>query len=190
MIAWHDCIALCGFSEDEVRAIAEHEHVPDVVTAGLASSLLMQAHGVETVRHMINDDIRAASDSGDYRLARDLLACLQHFLMKAPLVFTAMTACLFVTEAAAEEVGDKRAGRIYAQAHCGECHGVESADEISPQLDAPNFVSVANTPGMTARALAVWLQTSHPNMPNFMIPDEQKDNVIAYIMSLRSPSAP
>jgi hypothetical protein len=43
---------------------------------------------------------------------------------------------------------------------------------------------------MTARALAVWLQTSHPSMPNIMIPAEQKDDVIAYIMSLRSPSAP
>jgi mono/diheme cytochrome c family protein len=99
-------------------------------------------------------------------------------------------ACLIVTGAGAQEAGDKAAGRTYAQAHCGECHGVESADEVSPDFNAPNFVAVANTPGMTARALAVWLQTSHPNMPNFMIPDQQKDDVIAYIMSLRSPSKP
>ncbi len=47
MISWHDCIALCGFNEAEVRAIAEHEHVPDVVAAGPANSLLKQTHGIE-----------------------------------------------------------------------------------------------------------------------------------------------
>jgi hypothetical protein len=40
---------------------------------------------------------------------------------------------------------------------------------------------------MTARALAVWLQTSHPTMPDFIIPPGDMDNVIAYIMSLRTP---
>jgi mono/diheme cytochrome c family protein len=109
--------------------------------------------------------------------------------MKGICAIAAISVCFIATGAAAEEVGDKREGRTYAQAHCGECHGIESADEISPDFNAPNFIAIANTPGMTARALAVWLQTSHPNMPNFMIPDEQKDNVIAYIMSLRSPSA-
>ena len=84
MISWHDCIALCGFNEAEVRAIAEHEHVPDVVAAGLANSLLKQAHGIESVRHMIVEDIKAAHDSGDFRHARELLVCLQHFLNEHP----------------------------------------------------------------------------------------------------------
>ena len=84
MISWHDCIALCGFNEAEVRAIAEHEHVPDVVAASLANSLLKQAHGIEAVRHMIVEDIKAAHDSGDYRHARELVACLQHFLNEHP----------------------------------------------------------------------------------------------------------
>jgi hypothetical protein len=84
MISWHDCIALCGFNEAEVRAIAEHEHVPDVVAAGLANSLLKQAHGIESVRHMIVEDIKVAHDSGDLRHARELLVCLQHFLNEHP----------------------------------------------------------------------------------------------------------
>ena len=87
------------------------------------------------------------------------------------------------------DVGNVREGLIYARAHCGECHAVESSDEISPDIHAPNFVSVANTPGMTERALVVWLQTSHPTMPNIILPPDQRDNVVAYIMSLkRSPS--
>jgi hypothetical protein len=35
-----DCIALCGLEEDEVEAIAEHEHLPDVAAAALAQYLL------------------------------------------------------------------------------------------------------------------------------------------------------
>jgi hypothetical protein len=84
MISWHDCIALCGFNEAEVRAIAEHEHVPDVVAAGLANSLLRKSHGVEAVRHMIVEDIRAAHDNGDFRHAGELMACLRHFLNEHP----------------------------------------------------------------------------------------------------------
>ena len=88
-------------------------------------------------------------------------------------------------DAAAEEPGDARAGHDYARAHCAECHAVEAAADFSPDLSAPPFANVANTPGMTERALAVWLQTSHPTMPNLIIPPADRDNVIAYIMSLK-----
>ena len=37
---------------------------------------------------------------------------------------------------------------------------------------------------MTATALAVWLQTSHPTMPNIMLAPNDMDNVFAYILSL------
>jgi hypothetical protein len=84
MITLEDCIALCGFTEAEIRAIAEHEHVPDIVAAGLASTLLKQKHGVEAVRHMIVDDIRAAHERGDQVHVKELLACLHHFLAEHP----------------------------------------------------------------------------------------------------------
>lgn len=88
--------------------------------------------------------------------------------------------------ARAEELGDVQKGHAYARAYCGECHGVETANQdFSPNVDAPDFSVVANTPGMTERALGVWLQTSHPTMPNFLIAAEDRDNVVAYIMSLK-----
>ncbi|HML28124.1 MAG TPA: cytochrome C, partial [Hyphomicrobium sp.] len=55
----------------------------------------------------------------------------------------------------------------------------------SPHPGAPSFTSVAKTSGMTGRALAVWLDTSHPTMPNFVLRTEDRDNVVAYIMSLK-----
>jgi hypothetical protein len=50
---------------------------------------------------------------------------------------------------------------------------------------APTFRAIANTPGMTALALTVFLRTPHRNMPNLIISDSDRDNVIAYILSLR-----
>ena len=89
--------------------------------------------------------------------------------------------------ASAEEPGNPVRGLAYARAHCAECHGVETAKgDFSPNINAPDFSVVANTPGMTERALAVWLQTSHPTMPNLMIPPGDRDDLAAYIMSLKT----
>ncbi len=48
------------------------------------------------------------------------------------------------------------------------------------------FEDVANTPGMNARALVVWLQSPHPTMPHFIIPAQDTDNIVSYITSLRT----
>lgn len=87
---------------------------------------------------------------------------------------------------AAQTLGNAREGEAYAKAHCAECHTVDRSGDVSPDFSAPPFFAVANTPGMTERALAVWLQTSHPNMPDFIIPEDIRDNLIAYIMGLKT----
>ena len=38
MISIEDCIAMCGLTEQEVMAIAEHEHVPEIAAAAMAGS--------------------------------------------------------------------------------------------------------------------------------------------------------
>ncbi len=85
----------------------------------------------------------------------------------------------------AEEFGDANRGLDYVKKSCTECHAVEAAEAYSPNPDAPTFEEVAKTPGMTARALVVWLQSPHPTMPNLMVPPEDRDNVVAYILSLK-----
>ena len=37
MITLEDCVALCGLTEQEVLAIAEHEHLPEIAAVALAS---------------------------------------------------------------------------------------------------------------------------------------------------------
>lgn len=55
---------------------------------------------------------------------------------------------------------------------------------------ATPFKDVANNPGMTGTALAVWLQTSHPTMPNFILEKQDMLNVVAYILSLKDDDQP
>ena len=84
MITLDDCIALCGLTEDEVLAIAEHEHLPAVAAAALGSFLVQQTHGTELLRTIIVDDIRRAQRRRDERHVRRLLHVLHHFLASHP----------------------------------------------------------------------------------------------------------
>jgi hypothetical protein len=84
MISVQDCIDLCGLNEDEVAAIGEHEHIPEVAAAALASYLLHQPHGEETIRTMIIDDIRTALYQGRVTHAAELFMALRHFLEQHP----------------------------------------------------------------------------------------------------------
>ena len=39
MITLEDCLAFCGLTEEEVLAIAEHEHMPEIAAAAFAEYL-------------------------------------------------------------------------------------------------------------------------------------------------------
>ena len=84
MITLQDCIGLCGLDEDEVAAISEHEHVPEIAATALASYLLHQPHGSEAIRSMIIDDIHKALDDGRVKHAAELFGALQQFLRDHP----------------------------------------------------------------------------------------------------------
>jgi len=84
MITLEDCVGMCGLSEEEVLAIAEHEHLPEVAAAALAEYLLSQERGVDTIRDMIVDDIRRAGLKGRKSDVVALLHVLHHFLKSHP----------------------------------------------------------------------------------------------------------
>ena len=84
MIKLEDCIAFCGLTEEEVLAIAEHEHLPDIAATALAQYLLSQERGTEKVRDMIVDDIREAQHRDDKVRVQTLLHVLHHFLKTHP----------------------------------------------------------------------------------------------------------
>ena len=83
MITLNDCIALCGLTEEEVFAIAEHEHLPEIAATALAC-FLCQENSTEKIRDMIVDDIRQAQQRGDRKHTLTLLHVLHHFLKAHP----------------------------------------------------------------------------------------------------------
>ena len=84
MISLEDCIAMCGLDDDEIAAIVEHEHVPPIEAAAIASELMRTAEGAVHVREMLVDDMRAARRRGDLRHAAELLATRWRFLHEHP----------------------------------------------------------------------------------------------------------
>ncbi len=104
--------------------------------------------------------------------------------MKRVVLGVAMLAAI-ASQAKAQE-GDVGAGQAYAKQVCAECHAVLPNEQISPLPQAPTFQNVANMRGMTEMALTVWMQSSHPTMPNIVLKPDDLRNVVAYIVSLKS----
>ena len=66
---------------------------------------------------------------------------------------------------------------------CSACHGISAEPSSVPK--ATRFREIADRPGVTGTALRVWLETSHPTMPNIIVEPKDMRNVIAYILSLK-----
>ena len=85
----------------------------------------------------------------------------------------------------AQEARNVGHGREIAQTICVECHVVARDQRVSPNSEAPPFPLIAATPGMTSIALTAALLTSHRLMPNINLEQDERQDVIAYILSLK-----
>ena len=84
MISKEDIIAMCGLTEEEVAAIAEHEHMPDVAAAAFAKYVLEQEHDPARLKEMIVDDFRVAVRARRFEHAQEIILALRHFLAEFP----------------------------------------------------------------------------------------------------------
>ncbi len=80
MLAVQDCIDMCRLTEDEIAAVAEHEHVPYIIALEMGNYLCITADSERRLSGMIVDDIEAARNHGNLRHAAKLRRVLQHFL--------------------------------------------------------------------------------------------------------------
>ena len=60
MLTREDCIALCGLREEEVRAIAHHEHIPEIAAAELGHYLARSSGGELRLKSIFRDDLMVA----------------------------------------------------------------------------------------------------------------------------------
>jgi hypothetical protein len=84
MLSLEDCIALCGLSEDEVLAIAEHENIPEIAAAELGNYLVQTPEGELRIKSIIRDDIEHARRCGNRRHELALRLLLRDFVLQHP----------------------------------------------------------------------------------------------------------
>ena len=84
MITLEDCLGLCDLTEEEILAIAEHEHMPEIAAVAYGEYLLHKKHGTEKILEMIVGDIREAQSRGDRQKIQTLLHVLHHFIRNHP----------------------------------------------------------------------------------------------------------
>jgi len=100
------------------------------------------------------------------------------------LAAAAMTATAFSAKA---QDGDAAAGHAFAREACRACHMVDPGARAPRRINiGPAFRDIADTPGMTATAIRVFLTSSHPKMPNLILTPAEIADVIAYILSLHN----
>lgn len=99
---------------------------------------------------------------------------------------TIIASLLASSQAQAQQTNQAKRGLSVAKMVCAPCHSVERRSRRSPDAGAPRFEDIANSPGMTATAISLALQTtSHRTMPKYKLNTEALDVLTTYILSLK-----
>lgn len=79
MLSIKDCCDFCALTEDEISAIAEHEHISEISAAGFGGFLLQSEEGISEIKRFIRDDIVQAKLHHRPGKAKNLEGTLLHF---------------------------------------------------------------------------------------------------------------
>ena len=80
MLTIQDCIELSELTEEEILAIAQHEHIPEMAAVELGNYLVHTPEGEKRIKAMIVDDIGEAQRGGHMQRVLTLKLCLKHYL--------------------------------------------------------------------------------------------------------------
>lgn len=84
MLTLQDCIGICELTEEEIEAIAQHEHVPEIIATELGEYIIHSKDGVPHMRRIILDDIEEARSHGHDEEVERLQLVLKHFIATHP----------------------------------------------------------------------------------------------------------
>jgi hypothetical protein len=79
MLSLRDLFDFCGLTDEEVDAIAEHEHMSEISAAGFGSSLLQSKEGISEIERFMGENLGDAKSHGRRHKAKDLERVLAHF---------------------------------------------------------------------------------------------------------------
>jgi cytochrome c len=88
-------------------------------------------------------------------------------------------------QAAAQELGDARAGQALAQAWCAECHQIADGRTETSLFKPPSFYTIAGRAEVTPLWFNAFFVTPHPVMPNIILTPSQRDDIAAYILGMK-----
>lgn len=84
MLSGQECFDFCELNEDEIRSIAEHEHLPDIVAVALGDCLLQTDIGTWLIKRYMLDNIQHAETRGQHDKMKWLGLVLDHFSKAHP----------------------------------------------------------------------------------------------------------
>jgi hypothetical protein len=75
-----ECVDMSELSNEAIRAIAEHEHIPEVVAAELGQELLKGTGGIAEIRRMLEESVKLAMQAGEQDKVNDRERVLRSFI--------------------------------------------------------------------------------------------------------------
>ena len=102
------------------------------------------------------------------------------------IIFLATFMYLVPENAQAQKTGDAMRGATLANSWCRSCHIIDNRGTGNSIDPATPFPIIANDPKKTTAYLQRWLNTSHPQMPNFDLGRREVMDLAAYIRSLKT----
>ena len=79
MLTLKECLEFCDLTEEEINAIAQHEHVPEIVAAEIGSCLMQSNEGIDLIKRYMLEDIKNAELGGRPGKVQRLHQTLDHF---------------------------------------------------------------------------------------------------------------
>lgn len=85
MLCLEDCLDFSDLDNDEIEAIAEHEHIPLICAAELGCELLKTPVGLIQLHTIVLDDFNNALEHGRTERAGHLAQVYQHLQITHPI---------------------------------------------------------------------------------------------------------
>ena len=75
-----ECVDMSELANEAIRAIAEHEHIPEVVAAELGQELLKATGGIAEIRRILEASLELAVRAGEQDKINDRKRVLERFI--------------------------------------------------------------------------------------------------------------
>lgn len=79
MLSYEDCVEASDLTEEEIEAIAQHQHLPEIAALEMGSYLVHTAEGVPMIKRIILDDIEEERRRGHDEKVLQLKLVLKQF---------------------------------------------------------------------------------------------------------------